>query len=70
MNYMKEENLWSPRHLMAKIRYGHQGEMCTISKNVDGSVACQFDKPVRAITPGQAVVFYEDGYVFGGGTIC
>lgn len=70
MNYMKEENLWSPRHLMAKIRYGHQGEMCTISKNVDGSIACQFDKPVRAITPGQAVVFYEDGYVFGGGTIC
>ena len=32
---------------------------------------CQvlFDEPQRAITPGQAVVFYEGDYVAGGGTI-
>jgi len=69
VNYMLEEDLYEPRHLMAKIRYGHQGEMCTISKNPDSTIACEFDNPVRAITPGQAVVFYENGYVFGGGTI-
>ena len=32
-------------------------------------IKCSFLAPVRAITPGQAVVFYEDGYVLGGGCI-
>ena len=66
---MLEDDLKEPRHLLAKIRYGHRGENCIIQKNEDGSITCVFDNPVRAVTPGQAVVFYEDGYVFGGGTI-
>ncbi len=69
VNYMLEDDLKEPRHLLAKIRYGHRGENCIIQKNEDGSITCVFDNPVRAVTPGQAVVFYEDGYVFGGGTI-
>jgi tRNA-specific 2-thiouridylase len=35
----------------------------------EDEMRCVFDEPVRAVTPGQAVVFYENDYVFGGGTI-
>ena len=40
-----------------------------LEKQEDGSVKCSFEKPVRASTPGQAVVFYDGEYVLGGGTI-
>ena len=53
----------------AKIRYNHAGEFCSIEKQMDGKVKCIFEKPVRAATPGQAVVFYDGEYVLGGGTI-
>ena len=35
----------------------------------DGRIRVDFETPQRAITPGQAVVLYADGYVLGGGTI-
>lgn len=69
VNYMGMEELTEPRRVNAKIRYSHAGSPCTISKEVDGTVLCTFDEPVRASTPGQAVVFYEGEYVLGGGTI-
>ncbi|SET91413.1 tRNA 2-thiouridine(34) synthase MnmA [Lacrimispora sphenoides] len=53
----------------AKIRYSHKGAMCTIQEVEEGVVECKFDEPQRAITPGQAVVFYDGDYVVGGGTI-
>ena len=40
-----------------------------IREREDGTVECQFETPQRAITPGQAVVFYENDHIFGGGTI-
>lgn len=69
INYMGMEDLREKREVTAKIRYAHAGESCVIEKTGEDRIRCVFKKPVRAITPGQAVVFYEDGYVLGGGTI-
>jgi tRNA-specific 2-thiouridylase len=51
-----------------KLRYSQKMSPCTI-KAVGDKVLCYFDEPQRAVTPGQAAVFYSDGYVVGGGTI-
>ena len=69
LNFMAVEDLTEPMRVLAKIRYNHKGEYCTIRKLADGSVECLFEKPVRAATPGQAVVFYDGEHVLGGGTI-
>lgn len=41
----------------------------TVTVMDDGRLTLEFDEPQRAITPGQAVVLYEDNTVLGGGTI-
>ena len=69
INYMGMADLLKPREVLAKIRYAHGGEKCVIEQVAEDVIKCTFMKPVRAITPGQAVVFYEDGYVLGGGSI-
>lgn len=53
----------------AKVRYNHQGAPCTIRKTGEDQIECVFEQPQRAITPGQAVVFYDGEYVVGGGII-
>ena len=58
-----------PLKVRAKIRYSHGGAPCKIRELPDGKVECRFETPQRAITPGQAVVFYLGEYVAGGGTI-
>ncbi len=69
VNFMSVPDLTEKKRVFAKIRYNHKGEYCLIEKQADGSVKCSFEKPVRASTPGQAVVFYDGEYVLGGGTI-
>ena len=69
VNFMALEDLTEPMHVLAKIRYNHKGEYCMIEKTAADEVTCTFDQPVRAATPGQAVVFYENDHVLGGGTI-
>ena len=55
----------------AKIRYKQPEKEAEVSVLPDGRVKITFDEPVRAVTKGQAAVIYdEEGYVLGGGTIC
>lgn len=69
LNFMAVENLDGEKEVIAKIRYNHKGSPCRIKKAGEDKVMCSFPEPVRAITPGQAVVFYDGDYVLGGGTI-
>ncbi|MCI8483402.1 MAG: tRNA 2-thiouridine(34) synthase MnmA [Lachnospiraceae bacterium] len=69
LNFMSIPDLEREMEVTAKIRYNHKGASCRIRKVEQDKILCQFKEPVRAITPGQAVVFYEDDVVVGGGTI-
>ena len=69
LNFMSIADLEQPRKVLAKIRYAHKGTMCTIEKTGEDTVHCTFDEPLRAVTKGQAVVFYDGEFVLGGGTI-
>jgi tRNA-specific 2-thiouridylase len=69
LNFMAVEDLTEPTEVIAKIRYAHKGSPCTIEKVDEDTVKCTFHEDVRAITPGQSVVFYQNDYVFGGGII-
>lgn len=53
----------------AKVRYHQPDQPCLITPQTDGSVVVKFDTPQRAITPGQATVFYQGDELLGGGTI-
>lgn len=52
-----------------KIRYRHQPVPCTVAVRADGSADVRFRQPEKSVTPGQAVVFYLDDEVLGGGWI-
>lgn len=69
INYMAAEKFESGRRALAKIRYNHKGEHCVIRPEPGGRARAEFERPVRAVTPGQALVFYDGEYVLGGGVI-
>ena len=69
VNFMALLDLEKPRRVWAKIRYNHRGAWCSVEKTGADEILCTFEEAQRAVTPGQAVVLYEDGYVLGGGTI-
>lgn len=58
-----------PLEVTAKIRYNHAGSPATVTPGANGTATVRFHTPQRAITPGQACVFYQDDLVLGGGWI-
>jgi len=69
VNFITIEELKEPMRVQAKIRYMHEEAEALISPAEDGRVRVDFEEPQRAITPGQAVVFYQGDEVVGGGRI-
>ena len=54
----------------AQIRYRHDAAAADVERIADDRVRVAFDDPQFGVAPGQAVVFYEDNRVLGGGWIC
>ena len=57
------------RRVTAQIRYRHREAPATVRPFDRGRVTVEFDEPQPAVAPGQAVVFYEEDAVVGGGWI-
>ena len=58
-----------PMPVQVKIRHRHQSALATIEMTTEDEVLVTFAEPQRAITPGQAAVFYDNEVVVGGGWI-
>jgi tRNA-specific 2-thiouridylase len=58
-----------PLTVRAKIRYKHREAKALVTPLSRGRVGVEFERPQRAITPGQSVVFYRRNIVLGGGII-
>ena len=69
LNFMAVEDIEGEMRAFGKIRYNHKGAPCTVKRTGEDEILCTFDEPVRAVTPGQALVLYDGDYVLGGGTI-
>src|ERR1700722_20311837 len=68
-NWHPFDQLSEPVEVTAKIRYNHPGTPATLTPLGQGKVKVKLHLPQRAITPGQAAVFYQDDLVVGGGWI-
>lgn len=55
--------------MRSKIRYRHGAVPCRVAVTDNGKVIVNFPEPQKAVTPGQAIVFYKDEAVVGGGWI-
>jgi tRNA-specific 2-thiouridylase len=69
-NWIPFEAPPGPLEVTAKIRYNHPGTAATVVPLPSGRAKVILHSPQRAITPGQAAVFYPEVLVVGGGWIC
>ena len=69
VNFISIPQLTAPMRVTAKTRYSQKETEAVLEPWEDGCVRLVFDQPQRAVTPGQAVVFYDGERVVGGGTI-
>jgi len=68
-NLISIEELREPMRVTVKIRHRHEGAAALIEKSGHDEILVSFDQPQRAVTPGQAAVFYANDVVVGGGWI-
>ncbi len=69
INWIGINKLEEPMKVKARTRYRSKESKAVISPMNKGMIKVRFARPQRAITPGQAVVFYEGNTVIGGGWI-
>ncbi|MCT4612020.1 MAG: tRNA 2-thiouridine(34) synthase MnmA [Clostridia bacterium] len=69
LNFAPFDKLEGEMTLEGKIRYSHKPSKCKIYMVSDNVLKCEFEEPQRAVTPGQAIVFYDGDIVVGGGRI-
>jgi tRNA-specific 2-thiouridylase len=69
VNLIAVDHLLEPMRVRVKIRHRHEGALASIEKSGNEATLVTFDEPQRAVTPGQAAVFYDEDVVVGGGWI-
>lgn len=69
VNFIPFDKLTEPIECTAQTRYHQQDVPCCVYPLDDNRVRVEFKTPHKAISKGQAVVFYDGEYVVGGGTI-
>ena len=69
VNWIMFDSPGAPVRAEVRVRYRHTAAPATITPMPDNRVQVKFDEPQRAITPGQATVFYRGDEVVGGGWI-
>jgi tRNA-uridine 2-sulfurtransferase len=69
VNLISIRELCEPMRVTVKIRHRHEPASAMIEKTGNDELIVSFDQPQRAITPGQAAVFYDRDIVVGGGWI-
>lgn len=69
INLISIDSIKEPMRVKAKVRYRHEAQWATATQIDEETIRVVFDEPQRAITKGQAVVFYDGDTVVGGGDI-
>jgi tRNA-specific 2-thiouridylase len=69
LNWISIPELTAPIRVQIKIRHRHEPAWATLEPSGADEVLATFDKPQRAVTPGQSAVFYDGDEVVGGGWI-
>jgi tRNA-specific 2-thiouridylase len=70
VNWIPFARLEQPVCVTVKIRHRHEPAAATVESLDPATARVRFDTPQRAVTPGQAAVFYSGEQVVGGGWIC